>query len=149
MDKHTLSDAKLYTQHAALALVGFKFTRQDFFAPVSNLVQIEQKTVLHRPTDKLMDCLVGMLVGNVAVYQSNHNLLADPALQTAFGRTACADHSTIQRTLDATTALNVTQMQQALALIFQTSSKTARHNFAAAELILDIDMTPLPCSKAA
>lgn len=149
MGKHTLSDAKLYTQHAALALVGFKFTSQDFFAPVHNLVQIEQKIVHHRPTDKLMDCLVGMLCGNVAVYQSNTTISDDPALQTAFGRSACADQSTIQRTLDATTALNVQEMQQALALIFQAHSKTAKHDFATTDLILDIDMTPLPCSKAA
>jgi hypothetical protein len=40
-------------------------------------------------------------------------------------------------------------LQQALALIFQASSKTARHDFATTDLILDIDMTPLPCSKAA
>jgi hypothetical protein len=137
MDKHTLSDAKLYTQHAGLALVAAKFTQADFFAPVRNLVQLEQKTVLHRPTDKLLDLLVGMLVGNVAVYQSNNNLLADPALQIAFGRPACADQSTIQRTLDATTALNVTQMQQALALIFQASSKTVRHDFTKSDLVLD------------
>jgi Transposase DDE domain group 1 len=149
MGKHTLSDAKLHTHHADLALVGAKFTQTDFFAPVHNLVQIKQKTVLHRPTDKLLDCLVSILSGSVAVSQSNTTLLADPALQMAFGRSTCADQSTLQRTLDATTAQNVAQLQQALALIFQTYSRVARHDFAKNDLILDIDMTPLPCSKTA
>lgn len=149
MPEHIKSAAKLHTDHALLALLGAKFQQSDFFAPVHNLVHINQKTVLHRPTDKLQDCLLGMLAGNIAVYQSNTNVLGDTALQQAFGRTACADQSTIQRTLDATTTENVQQLQHALALIFQTYSRTAKHDFAKTDLIVDIDMTSLPCSKAA
>jgi hypothetical protein len=149
MPQHIKSTAKLHTDHALLALLGAKFQQSDFFAPVRNLVQIKQKTVLHQPNDKLLDCLLGMLAGNVAVYQSNTNVLGDTALQQAFGRTACADQSTIQRTLDATAPANVQQLQHALALIFQTYSRTAQHDFSKSDLIVDLDMTPLPCSKTA
>jgi hypothetical protein len=149
MPQHIKSAAKLHTDHALLALLGAKFQQSDFFAPVRNLVQIKQKTVLHQPTDKLLDCLLGMLAGNVAVYQSNTNVLGDTALHKAFGRTACADQSTIQRTLDATTPANVQQLQHSLALIFQTYSRTAKHDFSKSDLIVDIDMTSLPCSKTA
>jgi hypothetical protein len=98
MPQHIKSDAKLHSPYAGLALVGLKFIQTDFFAPVRDLVRIEQKTVLHHPTDKLLDLLVGMLAGNVAVYQSNTTISDDPASQSAFGRPACADQSTIQPT---------------------------------------------------
>jgi hypothetical protein len=149
MPQHIKSTAKLHTDHALLALLGAKFQQSDFFAPVRNLVHIQQKTVLHQPTDKLLDCLLGMLAGNVALYQSNTNVLGDTALQKAFGRTSCADQSTIQRTLDATTPENVQQLQHALALIFGTYSRTAKYDFSKSDLIVDLDMTAIPCSKAA
>ena len=52
-----------------------------------------------------------MLAGAHGIVEINTRLRADPALQAAFGRTACAEQSVVQQTLDACTDENVTQMQ--------------------------------------
>jgi len=53
-----------------------------------------------------------MLAGAHGMVEINTRLRADPALQAAFGRTACAEQPVVQQTLDACTDENVTQMQQ-------------------------------------
>jgi hypothetical protein len=76
-------------------------------------------------------------------------LRADPALQAAFGRTACAEQSVIQDTLDACTAANVTQMEQAITRIYRQHSRAAHHNLGEQELLLDAAMSGLPGGKKA
>ncbi|HKX27508.1 MAG TPA: transposase, partial [Blastocatellia bacterium] len=77
----------------------------------------------------------------------NTRLRPDQALQQAFGREACADQSVVQATLNACNPTNVAQMMQALDRIFQQQSRASRHDFRARMLLLDIDLTGLPCGK--
>ena len=79
----------------------------------------------------------------------NTRLRADPALQAAFGRTACAEQSVVQQTLDACTDDNVKQMQQALDEIFRQHSRAYRHAYAEAYQLLDVDMSGMPCGPKA
>ncbi len=74
---------------------------------------------------------------------------ADPALQTAFGRSGCAEQSVVQETLDACTAENVTQMEQAMDAIYRKLSQGFRHDYRASLHVLDVDMSGLPCGKKA
>jgi hypothetical protein len=64
-------------------------------------VQIRQKTVKHTPIDKLTDALISLLAGAHGLVEINTRLRADPGLQRAFGRQACAEQSVVQETLDA------------------------------------------------
>ena len=68
---------------------------------------MSQKTVRYRPIDKVLDALGGILCGAKTIAQSNVTIRTDPAVQRAFGRTGCADQSTIARTLRACTPENV------------------------------------------
>ena len=74
---------------------------------------------------------------------------SDESLQRAFGRSACAEQSVVQQTLNACTAQNVAEMQQAVDLIFRRHSKAYSHNYRKSWQLLDIDMTGMPCSKRA
>lgn len=151
MSKDTTSSAiskvKLHSDHALLCLIGHKCQKDNLLAPLHKLVEIDQKTVEHSPTDKLQDCLISIMQGAEAVYQINTLLKSDPAVTKAFGRERCADQSTIQETLSACTFANVQQMQEALKLIFATNSRTSTHDYTKGPLILDIDITGLPCGR--
>src|SRR5919198_4022413 len=100
MPKHTT----MITGRASLCALGEYLRRHCFFAPVREQVQIPQKTVRYRPVDKLLDGLLGILCGAKTISQSNVTIRVEPAVQRAFGRTGCAEQSTIARTLHACTA---------------------------------------------
>jgi hypothetical protein len=79
----------------------------DFLAPLRDQIKIEQMTVVHTPLDKLTDAFVTILAGAHGLVEVNTRLRSDLALQQAFGRTSCADQSTIQDTLNACTEVTV------------------------------------------
>ena len=108
MRKHTT----MTTGRASLCALGEYLRRHCFFAPLREQVQIPQKTVRYRPIEKLLDALGGILCGAKTIAQNNVTIRTDRAVQRAFGRTGCAEQSTIARTLRACTADNVTQLEQ-------------------------------------
>ncbi len=137
------------TAHASLAALGVKLRQLDLFGPVRERVRIPQKTVRYTPADKLYDALIALLAGAHGLVEINRLLRADPALQAAFGRPACAEQSVVQDTLDACTAENVSQLEAALAAIYRQYGRGYRHDYAAAWQILDVDLSGLPCGKKA
>jgi hypothetical protein len=89
------------TSRASLCALGEYLKRHCFFAPLREQVQIPQKTVRYCPSDKVLDSLLGLLCGAKTISQSNVTIRVDPAVQRAFGRTGCAEPSTIAHTLQA------------------------------------------------
>jgi len=146
MTKDTPPKAR-YSAHATLAAIGLKLQALKLFAPIEKRVQIQQKTIDFSPFDKLKDAFIAILAGAHGLYEINTTLRTDPALQRAFGRAACAEQSTVQDTLDACTAQNVCQMEEAVDEIFRAHSQTARHDLAAHWLVVDGDLTGLPTGK--
>ena len=94
-----------FSPAASLAALGAKMRELNLFGPIRDRVQIKQKTVKHAPSDKLDDALISLLAGAHGVVEITTRLRTDPGLQRAFGRTACAEQSVVQETLDACTAL--------------------------------------------
>lgn len=137
------------TPRATLAALGVKLHALDLFAPIRARVQVPQKTVRYTPTEKLYDCFIGILAGANGIADINRVLRADPALQAAFGRSACAEQSTLQDTLDACTPETVAQMEAAMDELFRQHSRASRHDFAKEYLLLDVDLTGNPCGKKA
>jgi hypothetical protein len=142
----TQSDA---TAHASLAVLGVKLQEIDLLAPIRTLVHIPQKVIDYTPFEKLSDCFIGFLAGAKGISDIERVLRECPALQAAFGRTACAEQSTIQDTLDACTSLTTLQMAGAMKQIFRQHSQAYRHPFAQELLLLDLDMTGNPCGRKA
>ena len=141
------------TQHfspaASLAALGVHLRQIDLFGPIRDTVKIGQKTVKYTPFDKLTDAFISILAGAHGLCEINTRLRADVALQHAFGRTACADQSVVQDTLNACTTEQVTQLERALTTIYRQHSQGYTHDYKAAWQILDADLTGMPCGKKA
>jgi len=112
--------------------------------PLREQVQIPQKTVRYCPPDKLLDALLGILCGAKTIAQSNSTIRVDPAVQRAFGRTGCAEQSTIARTLQASTAETVDRFERVSWYYLKHYGQTPHHRFAERLLWVDVDVTPLP-----
>ena len=145
MHKHTT----MTTGRASLCALGEYLRRHCFFAPVREQVQVPQKTVRHRPIEKVLDGLLGILCGAKTIAQSNITLRVDPAVQRAFGRTGCAEQSTIARTLQASTAETVAQLSRVSWYYLKRYGQTPHHRFAACMLWVDVDITPMPIGAKA
>ncbi len=143
------STTKQFTARASLAAIGLKLRHLDVFGPIRERVRIAQKTVKHTPMDKLYDAFISILAGAHGLVEINTRLRADGALQQAFGRSACAEQSVVQQTLDACTGENVQQLEQALDSIYRHHSQGYHHDYVRAWQILDVDMSGLPCGPKA
>src|SRR5258708_37233071 len=100
-----------FTSCASLAALGVQLKHLDLFGPIRERVLIAQKTVKHSPIDKLYDAFISVLAGAHGLVEINSRLRADPALQAAFGREACAQQSAAQKMVNACTAANLTHME--------------------------------------
>jgi hypothetical protein len=132
-----------------LAAIGLKLRSVDLFGPIRRTVRISQKTVKHPPVQKLYDAFITLLAGAQGLVEITTRLRGDPALQAAFGRTACAEQSVVQETLDACTAEQVCQLEQAVDAIYRQHSQGYRHDYTTAWQVLDADMSGLPCGPKA
>jgi hypothetical protein len=112
-------------------------------------VQIAQKTVKHKPVDKVYDAFISILARAQGLVEINTRLRSDQARPRAFGRSRCAEQSVVQETLDHCTGENVRQMEQAMVTIYREHSQGYRHNYAQEWQVLDVDMSGLPCGKKA
>jgi len=142
-------NSTMTTSRASLCALGEYLKRQCFFAPLREQVEVPQKTVRYRPVDKLLDGLLGILCGAKTLSQSNITIRVDPAVQRAFGRTGCAEQSTIARTLQASTAETVAQLSRVSWYYLKRYGQTPHHRFAERLLWVDVDITPMPIGAKA
>src|SRR5256884_5670411 len=142
-------DSTMTTGRASLCALGEYLKRHCFFAPLREQVRIPQKTVRYRPMDKLLDGLLGILCGAKTISQSNVTIRLDPAVQRAFGRTGCAEQSTIARTLQASTAETVAQLSRVSWYYLKRYGQTPHHQCAERLWWVDVDVTPLPIGAGA
>jgi hypothetical protein len=149
MSECSIEESKTYTSCASLAALGVKLKELKLFDPIREKVQIAQKTVKDGPIDKVYDGWIAILAGAHGLVEINSRLRAEPGLQAAFGRSRCAEQSVVQQTLDACTPENVQQMEEALDAIYRQYSLGYQHDFERGYLILDVDMSGMPCGPKA
>lgn len=149
MNECITSDKQLFTPAASLAALGVKLEQLNLFEPIHRLVHIKQKTVKYTPSQKLYDGFIALLAGAHGLVEVNTRLRADPALQTAFGRTACAEQSVVQQTLDHATSEHVHEMEQAIDTMYREQSHASRHRYQDGWQILDVDLSGWLCGKKA
>jgi hypothetical protein len=149
MNECSTNQTRHFTGCASLAAIGVKLSQLKLFDPIRTTVQIRQKTIKHTPADKLYDAFISLMAGAHGLVEINTRLRSDPALQQAFGRSACAEQSVVQETLDACTTENVTQLQHALDEIYRQHSQSVHHDYQASFHLLDVDMSGLPCGPKA
>jgi hypothetical protein len=138
-----------FTSRATLVALGLKMRQVGILGLIAERVDIAQKMIQYRPVDKLVDALITILAGARGLVEANKRVRPDRSLQRAFGRQGCAEQSVISETLNACTAENVQQMQQATADIYRRHSAGYRHDYQQGLQLLDVDMTGQPCGKKA
>lgn len=141
--------SKRFSARASLIAIGQFAKRWKLFDIIGQKVLIAQKVVKYTPIEKLTDAFISILAGAKGLYEVNKRVRPDQLLQLAFGRTACAEQSTISETLNAVTADNVQQMNDSVSSIYQQYSRGYRHPYHQRFQLLDVDMSGMPCGKKA
>src|SRR5512135_3366709 len=149
MNESTILTERHFSASASLAALGVKVRQMDVFGPIRKSVQIAQKTVKQTPIDQLYDAFISILAGAQGLVEINTRLRSDPALQRAFGRKRCAEQSVVQQTLDVCSTENITQLEQAMDMIYRQQSQSFGHDYERDWQLLDVDMSGLPCGKKA
>jgi hypothetical protein len=112
-----------FSAQASLAVVGVQMRQMKIWETIEQKVHIRQKTIKHRPLDKLLDAFMNILAGGRGLVEINTRIEPDEGLQKAFGRQACADQSTISDTLGVCTQQTVNQMQEAMQMVYRVHSQ--------------------------
>lgn len=142
-----MSDTTIFTSRAGLTLLGLEFQTLGVWTPVREFVRIKQKVRTHQPLDKLLDCFINILAGGHGLIEINTLVRTDSALQRAFGRSTCAEQSTISDTLDACSTQNVEELRQAIQASIREHSQSYGHAYQTHWQLLDIDITGLPAGR--
>ena len=139
------------TSQAPLSALGEVLRAREVFQPLHDVVHIDQKTVVYRPTDKLVFVVLGMLSGAETVSEIQTKVRPDRGLLAAFGYQRCADASVIQQTLDASSEATLASLEVALAEMRRQQSQ--RHEVSSVgepeQIHVDIDLSALPIGKRA
>ena len=138
-----------FSGHASLAIVGTWMNQNQIWKAIEERVQIKQKVIRHTPTDKMKDLLIHILAGGHGIADVNNRVRTAKPLQLAFGRSACAEQSTIHETLDASTGANVHEFREALKVIYQKNGQAYRHEYESKSQVLDIDLSAMVAGKQA
>jgi len=136
-----------YSSRASLVVLGLKFQHLQLWSPIRTHVKIKQKVLKHTPSDKLLDCFINILAGGTGVVEVNTRVRTDQPVQRAFGRSTCAEQSTISDTLNACTSENAQQLRQAIQIILREHGQSYRHNYEARWQLLDVDVTGMPAGR--
>ncbi len=154
-DERQKSDDILETvsPHATLCTLAPLIAEKKLLEPIHTIVQIPQKKVFYRPTDKLAFLTLGIISGTEAVYDINQTFRVDKGLLNAFGYQQCADQSVIVDTLNAVTGDNILEMEKALKVIWDANNLTSSILRSVHEegklLTIDIDLSGQEASKRA
>lgn len=138
-----------YSPQAGTAVMGQVLRQMGVCAEIEEKVRIPMQTRKYAPAEKINSILMGMLAGISGLIEMNTQVRADLALQQACGLAGCAEQSTLSRTLDACTEENVRQLRSVNETWLQRHGRAARHDFQRSLLILDVDLSALPCGKQA
>ena len=135
---------------APLCALGEVLRVREVFQPIHDTVSLPQKTVVYRPTDKLVFVVLGMLSGAETVSEIQTKVRPDRGLLGAFGYQRCADASVIQQTLDASTEATVASLEVALGEVRLKQGRRRQVSLASEDEIgVDIDLSSLPIGKHA
>lgn len=136
-----------FSPRASLALTGMRIQQMGIWQTIEQHVKIKQKVIKHSPVEKLQDAFINIMAGGHGVVEVNNRVRPDAALSAAFGRSGCAEQSTVSETLNASDETSVYQMREALRVIYQQHSQGYVHHYGRELQLLDVDMTGMPAGR--
>lgn len=138
-----------FSPRASLGAVGRYMRQNQIWDIMEEHVHIRQKVLRHKPTDKVLDGFINILAGGHGLVEVNTRVRTDEGLQRAFGRTSCADQSTISDTFSVCTPENVRQTREGLKVIIQAQGQSYRHDYQHGLQVIDVDMSGMPAGRKA
>jgi hypothetical protein len=135
------------TQFAPLVALLAHYQQNQVLAPLEN-VALQMKTRDFSPVSKLKQVLISILAGCETLTAFNSEMDGEVDLAAIWGWERFADQSTLSRTLDALTLMNIEQLRTATTAIWRSLSLTRQHDWRSF-LLLDFDLSGLPCSPRA
>ena len=144
-----MKNYSLYSTHSPLIGIAPWMRQQGIWEEVTKRVSIPQKVVRYRPTDKLLGVLVTILAGAGGLVEANTRVRPDEALWRAFGFESFPDQSTLSETLNASTEESVKALRESVTAIYRRHGRAPRHKPEKGWLIMDVDLTGLPCGRRA
>ena len=142
-----LTDELTNTQYAPLAALSAHYQQNHTLQPLEQ-VQIPMKMRDFGSASKLIQILLSILAGCKTLYEVNSKLKAEISLAAIWDWDHFADQSSLSRTLDALTLMNLDQLRQSTTAIWQAGSQVKSHDWRSF-LWLDFDLSGLPCSPRA
>ncbi len=138
-----------FSANASLVLIA-EWTKSNYiWDELAAKVHISQKTIKHSPHEKLKDLLINMWAGGERISSINNVLRTDEGLQRLFGRSSCAEQSTVSETLNAISAENISEMEGFMEQVYRLHSVCYRHDYEKNWLLLDVDLTGMLAGKKA
>lgn len=137
------------SQFAPLVALGFFVREYDLLSPLTSRLAFSQATHTEYPKEALLEVWVSMLAGCRSIWQINTKIRPDLVLAQAWGRAQFAEQSTVARVLDVCQAEQVAQLGQGVESLYRWIGQAPQHQWAAGELLIDIDLTGLPAGRKA
>lgn len=135
------------TQYAPLAALLAHYQAHQRLAPLEK-VALQMKIRAFSPVGKLTQVLVSILAGCETLTAFNTQVAGERGLAAIGGWPHFADQSTLARTLDALTLMNIDELRTATTAIWRAIGQTSQHDWRGF-LLLDFDLSGLPCSPRA
>lgn len=145
--KFDLTNGSFNTQFAPLAALAAHYQHTHRLVALEK-VDLAMKIFTFSPVCKLKQVLLSILAGCETLTAFNTQLDGETDLAALWGWDRFADQSTLSRTLDALTLMNIAQLRTATTAIWRSSSAVRQHDWRAF-LQLDFDLSGLPCSPRA
>lgn len=142
-----LTQGKTNTKFAPLAAL-FAHYRQTELLKALETVKIAVKTRDFTPTSKVEQVLLSIFSGCQHLSEVNTRLVPEIAFAQSWQLKRFADQSTLSRTLDELSQMNLSQLQGAVEQIWRQNSATHQHDWRGF-LCLDFDLSGLPCGAQA
>ena len=141
------TDELVNTQYAPLAALSVHY-QQNLRLKSLESVQIPMKERDFSSSDKLIQVLLSILAGCETLSEVNIRLRPEIGLAKVWQWDRFADQSSLSRTLDALTLMNIDQLRGATTHIWSAHCLTRHHDWRG-YLWLDFDLSGLPCGKRA
>ena len=135
------------TQFAPLAVLLNHYRQNSLLKPLETIT-LSMKTRDFSPICKLEQFLISILAGCESISVIDTKLRPDRALAQVWGLEQFATQSTVSRTLDELSLMNIEQLRAATQVIYESLCKIHRHDWRG-YLWLDFDLSGLPCGPKA
>ena len=142
-----LTEGPTNTKYAPLGVLLGYYEQKKTLEAV-NQIELKMKAYKFTGHDKLKQVFVSILSGCETLSEVNQKLRSERQLAKVGKWSEFADQSTLSRTLDGLSQMNIEQLRKAENEIWKKYSQVRRHDWRG-YLWLDFDLSGLPCGKRA